>query len=163
MTAIPTAAFACALAVTAAALLWAAWSDARRFLIPNRISVIIAGAYCLALIEMPVAAWVAGLATGIVTLLIGAILFAQKWVGGGDVKLAGAIGLWAGPALFADFLLMTSIVALLLATAMLVARLRRLVGQGGIIRETAKASMPFGIPLAAGGIWVVSLHLASLS
>lgn len=163
MSQVSTAAFACALAVTAAALIWAAWSDVRRFLIPNRISAIIAAAYCMALLEMPVAIWVAGLATGIVTLLIGAILFAQKWVGGGDVKLAGAIGLWAGPALFADFLLMTSIVALLLGVGMLLSRLPRLVGEAGSVRETASASMPFGVPLAAGGIWVVSLHLASLS
>lgn len=163
---IPTSAFIIGLAVTAGALAWAAWSDVRSFLIPNRISVLIGGSYFLAVAFMPTAGWFAGLATGAVTLLIGAILFAQKWVGGGDVKLAAAIALWAGPSLYADFLLMTSLVAVLMGAAMLMTPLPRLLGnsgESGSIGRPGRANMPFGVPLSAGGLWVISLHLASLA
>src|SRR5688572_21648831 len=96
--------------LAAAALAWAAASDLTRFLIPNRACALVALGYVLAAGAMPTAIWLWGLAVGLMLLALGAALFARGLVGGGDVKLAAAIGLWAGPGFLAVFAQGTAIV-----------------------------------------------------
>jgi len=151
------------LSTTMAALGWAAASDVRRYLIPNRISVIIATAYGVAAFGTPFGAWLAGLATGLLVLAVGALLFWRGWTGGGDVKLAAVIALWAGPAHISDFALVTSVAGAVLALAMLTP-LRRLMPQPAEgPAEGLRQPMPFGVPLAAGGLWVAVLQFANLA
>lgn len=156
------AALAFALVLSAVALLWAAASDLSRYLIPNRVCALIAAAYAVAFAGLPVADWLAGLATGFAVLALGAILFARGLVGGGDVKLAAAIGLWAGPAFLSDFALVTALAGAALAAVML-SPLRRLMPRraGDEAAEGFKQPMPFGAPLAAGGAWVLALQFTA--
>ncbi|MDB5465773.1 MAG: cpaA [Phenylobacterium sp.] len=157
------ASVALGLIVTAVALAWAAASDFSRYLIPNRVCALVAAGYALAGFGLPLGPWVAGLAVGVLVLGVGAALFARGWVGGGDVKLAAAVTLWAGPAQFSDFALVTSIVGAALAGLML-SPLRRLMPRPAWA-DGATAGlgqpMPFGVPIAAGGAWVLVLHLTS--
>jgi prepilin peptidase CpaA len=148
------------LSITVAALTWAAVSDFRHFLIPNRISVFVAGGYLIAVAGMPMHAWLAGLATGGAVLAAGTLLFARGFVGGGDVKLASVAALWAGPGLFSDFALATGIVGIALAGLMLSPLRRRLpAAPEGDPTTGLRQPMPFGVALAAGGLWVALLHL----
>ena len=155
-------AFCAALAITACALLWAGASDVRRYLIPNRCSAAIAGAYVLALTALAPLEWLAGVATGMAALGVGLALFARGWVGGGDVKLAAAIALWAGPGRASDFMSVTAVCGAALAIFML-SPLRRLmpIGPDGAAAGLHQP-MPFGVPLAAGGLWLVVSHFMSL-
>lgn len=152
---------AAGLSLAAVALVWAAASDLHRFIIPNRVCALVAAGYLLAGLGLPLDAWAAGLATGIAVLAIGAVLFARGWVGGGDVKLAAAAALWAGPGFLSDFALVTSISGAALGLVLL-SPLRRLL-PGAAHAETTgfRQPMPFGAPLAAGGAWVLALHLSS--
>jgi len=152
-----------ALAITAAALAWAAVSDFRRFLIPNRVCALVAGGYLVALAGMPAHVWLAGLGAGAAVLAVGALLFARGLVGGGDVKLAAVVALWAGPALFSDFVLATGLTGLVLALAMLTPLRRRMpAAPQGDPSEGLRQPMPFGVALAAGGLWVALLHLKTM-
>lgn len=150
--------FTGALLMVSVALIWAAWSDLRTFTIPNSICAAIAAAYPLALLALPPHAWFMGLATGAVVLMAGAVLFAQEWVGGGDVKLASAVALWAGPTLFANWVMVTSIAGALLALAILVTPLPRVLASCRVAETGFNQPMPFGVALAAGGLWVVVRH-----
>jgi prepilin peptidase CpaA len=148
------------LAITAAALIWAAVSDFRRFLIPNRISILVAGGYLIAAGGMPMHAWLMGLATGGAVLALGVLLFARGLAGGGDVKLAAVVALWAGPGLFSAFALATSLAGLVLAAVMLSPLRRRMpAAPEGDPTSGLRQPMPFGVALAAGGLWVALLHL----
>jgi prepilin peptidase CpaA len=150
------------LSVTVVALVWAAASDVRRYLIPNRICALIAGGYALAGLGMPFDAWLAGLATGLALLAVGALLFWRGWVGGGDVKLAAVIALWAGPGLLSEFALVTSVAGVVLAAVMLSPLRRRMPRAAeGPVGGLAQP-MPFGVALAAGGVSVAGLHLMRL-
>jgi prepilin peptidase CpaA len=121
----------------AALLVAAAVEDVRRLIIPNRIPlgiIILYPAYVLST-GAPVD-WVGGSTLAAGALAIGIALFAFRYAGGGDVKLFVAASLWAGPALFPSFLLVTSLVGAAMAAGMLAHR-----------RLTRPASAP--VPAAA--------------
>ncbi|HEV2530413.1 A24 family peptidase [Phenylobacterium sp.] len=148
------------LSITVAAFAWAAVSDFRRFLIPNRICVFVAGGYLIAMAGMPMNAWLLGLATGGAVLALGTLLFARGLVGGGDVKLASVAALWAGPALISQFALVTGLAGLGIAAVMLSPLRRRMpAAPEGDPTRGLRQPMPFGVALAAGGVWVALLHL----
>lgn len=107
----------------AALLTAAAVEDVRRLIIPNRIPlgiIILYPAYVLST-GAPVD-WVGGATLASSALVIGVVLFAFRYAGGGDVKLFVAASLWAGPALFPSFLLVTSLVGAAMAAGMLAHR-----------------------------------------
>ena len=160
-----TAVFIAGLLLGGAALVWAAFSDARRFIIPNRASLLMLGGYLLALPHLGQETWLMGLGVGVLVLAGGVVLFALKLVGGGDVKLAVAIGFWAGPAFFGEFLFLVSIASIVLAISMLTTPLPRLFGTCAFApgAGTFRQPMPFALPLATGGLWVLGLHLASVA
>jgi prepilin peptidase CpaA len=149
-----------ALSITVTALVWAAVSDFRRFLIPNRVCALAAGGYLVALAGMPLHAWLAGLAAGAAVLAVGTLLFARGLVGGGDVKLAAVAALWAGPTLFSDFALVTGLAGIVLALVMLTPLRKHMpAAPDGDPTQGLRQPMPFGVALAAGGLWVALLHL----
>jgi prepilin peptidase CpaA len=88
-------------------VIYAMITDYRRLHIPNAVSILLAAAF------FPFA-WLAGpaipfwphvLVAGAVFLLLFGF-FAMGWLGGGDVKLVGAIMLWAGPSHGANFIVL---------------------------------------------------------
>ena len=93
------------LAVFPAALLIAATTDIYDFKIPNWISILLIAAYPLAGISVgaPMMAMVEGLLLGGAVLVVGFVLFAVKFFGGGDAKLIAAVSPWIGLAGFSEF------------------------------------------------------------
>ncbi len=155
-----------ALSSSAFALVWAAASDLRSYQIPNRASAILAVAFLLMATVVPRAFVLGGLATGAGVLAIGAVLFARRLMGGGDVKLLAAAALWCGPGLLTPFALVTSLSGAALAGVMLSPLRRRLPAPptGGWVSAKPGASAlrqpaPFGVAIALGGLWVLSRYI----
>jgi prepilin peptidase CpaA len=144
-------------------LAWAAVSDITRFEIPNRACGLVAAGFALAAIGAPIAWWGPGLTTGLLGLALGLGLFSRGWLGGGDVKLAAAIALWAGPGRLADFAVVTALAGLGVTAVMLSPLGRRMPHPPGEVAADFRHPMPFGAPLALGGAWVAFCHLATLS
>jgi len=163
-----TATFATAslLAITACVLVWAAASDLRHYVIPNAASVIIVIAFILTACFMPVRFLTGGLLTGLAILAIGAFFFARGWMGGGDVKLLAAVSLWAGPSYLSVFAVVTGLSGAILAAVML-SPLRRYMPMASADALTmtgpAQEPMPYGVAIAAGGLFILALYLPPLS
>ena len=86
------------LVATAAILLWVAVNDFRSFKIPNNFIVALVALFCLYVLvsgRWAVLHWHAGFAAAMFLLLL--VCYAQKWIGGGDVKLLTVGFLWTGP------------------------------------------------------------------
>jgi prepilin peptidase CpaA len=149
------------LGLAAAGLAWAAASDLARYLIPNRACALVVGGYGLAVLALPLSQWLAGAGVGLAAFALAAGLFARGWLGGGDVKLAGAIALWAGPGLLSPFLLGTAVSGALLAGVLVTPVGRRTMRRPAAVATGVDHPMPFGAPLAVGGGWVLALHLST--
>ena len=91
-------------------------------------------------------------------------LFAVGAIGGGDVKLISAVSLWAGPQGIILLLLVTTVAGGLLGLAILVQHNMKS-GQGSpvknqptgkvnALKESLAKPIPYGIAIAAGGLFV---------
>ncbi|HZS81942.1 MAG TPA: prepilin peptidase [Stellaceae bacterium] len=153
-----------AMLLSAGALLAAAFCDVRSYQIPNRLPAIIALSFLAAAPGTGAASAVAAIATAGGVFAIGVVLFVQRCLGGGDVKLLAATALWVPPALFAPFTLVTAAVGAALGLVML-SPLRRWLppapeellssGVAGSLRQP----MPFGVAIAAGGLFALAARL----
>ncbi len=161
---------AVALAVLVAALLGAAVSDIRRYLIPNRYPIAIVLAYLVYATGHPLDQGLWGLAAGAAAFVLCALLFAAGIFGGGDAKLLAATALWAGPSLAATFLMYTVLAGGALALAWLTP-LRRLMpvapqaqpsaapgAETAGLRSRLHQPTPYGAAIAAGGLYVAALR-----
>ncbi|MHA1113864.1 MAG: A24 family peptidase [Alphaproteobacteria bacterium] len=142
-----------------ALLAWAAVSDLRRYVIPNRVclaAVALYPAYVMMVptaVDWPGAALVAG-----ASLAVGFVAFALRLMGGGDAKLFAAGALWAGPELAIPFVFVTALAggALALITitpwrALFPAAMMTLGAEAHVIR---RAEIPYGVAIATGGLFV---------
>ncbi len=161
---------AVALAVLVTALLAAAVSDIRRYLIPNRYPLAIALAYLVYATGHPLDQGLWGLAAGVAAFVLCAVLFAAGIFGGGDAKLLAATTLWAGPSLALPFLLYTVLAGGVLALAWLTP-FRRLMpaapqaepgpepaAETAALRSRLHQPTPYGAAIAAGGLYVAALR-----
>lgn len=160
------------LTVVAAALtlVWAAVSDVRHYMIPNRIPVILGVGFLIMGLFLKTPFLLGGAATGALVLLVGAALFGRGLMGGGDVKLLAAMALWSGPTMLAPFALVTSLTGALLAAVMLsplkavLPRPPERVRPAGDKPVSAVSQpMPFGVAIAAGGLWVLGRYLTMIT
>jgi len=147
---------------------YAAYSDWRKFIIPNYMSLIIVALYPVAVFTAPVEVdWLFALLTAGITFVVGFLLFATGFFGGGDVKLITGLSLWAGPSLIVSFL-----VSVVLAGGILVILIlmREAVKQseeaGGLIRGAkaairARTPVPYGVAIAFGSIPIFFHHFES--
>ena len=87
---------------------------------------------------------------------LGTLAFAAGAMGGGDVKLAAAASLFAGPALILDFVTVTALVGGLAGRGHPGRRADRPVASagGGTVRARLRGNLPYGPAIAAGGLWV---------
>ncbi len=127
--------------------------------IPNWISGLVVLAFFPAAIAvgLPPLGLAVHLGVGLVALLVGAGMFALRWIGGGDAKLLAAACLWFGPAGTGAFLLWTAIFGGLFCLALVLARnwLRAypFQGPGWAVRLLApKGDIPYGVAIAAGAL-----------
>jgi prepilin peptidase CpaA len=143
-------------------LLLAAWQDWRTMQIADGIS--------LGIVAIFVAWAVTGFVSGTFSLLdlalalvcaagtfgVGALVFAAGGVGGGDVKLATVVALFAGPVLILDFATVTALFGGLMGVAVLAGAPIGPVGPagGGTVGARLRSNLPYGPAIAAGGLWV---------
>lgn len=143
-------------------LLLAAWQDLRTMRIADQVSLSVVAIFTI---------WAsAGLADGALTLGelglavlgavgvfgIGAVAFALGALGGGDVKLAAAASLFAGPSLLLDFAAVTAMAGGVLGVAILSGAPIGPVAPAGnsTVRARLRGSLPYGPAIAAGGLWI---------
>lgn len=156
---------ALALTVFAAAMLVAAFEDFRRLTIPNLLPVVLCAAWPVYFLAMTPSLYGALGAIGCAAavFLVGAVLFARGWLGGGDVKLLSAATLWAGPAETPSLLLLTGVLGGVLALFLLMpfgnqvaAAARGMLGQPPLPAERGFAiPVPYGVAIAGAALIVV--------
>jgi len=140
----------------AALLLVGAIADVRARLIPDWVSLGIAGLYPIYVIAAGSPHWLGALGVALAVFVVGFALFALGLAGGGDVKLLAATALWAGPAMILPLLVVTGLAGGLVALVALavVALLRG--------RKAALGyGIPYGVAIAVGGLSVA--HRLALS
>ncbi|MBN9145261.1 MULTISPECIES: A24 family peptidase [unclassified Novosphingobium] len=134
----------------AIALLVAAYTDIRRRQIDNWLNAGIALAAPLfwwaSHMGLAEIGWQLALAAGAFVVLAG--LFAIGAMGGGDVKLLVALALWIKPVGFAQLLMVMAVSGGVLTVALAAWHVAR--------RHPRKPSIPYGIAIALGGLWVIA-------
>jgi len=146
-------------------LVAAGWQDLRTMRIANALPLAVVAVFAIwAVIGLAAGtltvtdiAWALACAIGL--FLAGAVVFAVGAMGGGDVKLAAAAGLFAGPSLLPDFLTITALVGGLLGLAIVAgAPVSPAISAsaGGTVRARLRGGLPYGPAIAAGGLWVAA-------
>jgi prepilin peptidase CpaA len=141
----------------AAALLTAATTDLRARIIPNRLNAAVA--------LLAIGWWFAtglswteiGVQIGIaaVTFAIFAGIFALGWMGGGDVKLIGALALWLPALPLARMLVLMVLGGGLLSLAILIHhRLRK---------NEGTPEVPYGVAIAVAALFVLTNDLLTIT
>ena len=155
------------LSALAAALAYGAWTDIRERIIDNWLNLGIA-------LAAPLFWWAGGvpiwpdvaiqLAQGLIVTLLFAILFAFGALGGGDVKLLGALALWFPPVPMVSLIVIMSILGGVLTVFMMVhARLNRrsILAPAGdqsddnVPKSEEKIEIPYGVAISAAGLWTI--------
>ena len=157
-----------AIALTAfgVVMAFAAFEDFRRLVIPNLLPILLVVMWPVYFAAAPsFYGALAAIGCALAVFLVGAVLFARGYLGGGDVKLLSAATLWAGPAGTPELLMLTGVLGGALALFLLapfgghlVMAARALLGQpmldAGHGRTTA---VPYGVAIA-GAALIVTLH-----
>jgi prepilin peptidase CpaA len=146
------------------AICFAALEDMRIFKIPNWTSATIAAAfvpyYLLHSWLFPIGMH---LIIAAVIFLITATFWRLKLIGGGDVKLLTAVGIWLGPGLAFSFVLIMTLASIAIAVALILIRKFSWVIYAGTplrpmlrmvaIAETGKC--PYALPIAIAALMTV--------
>jgi len=146
-----------------ALVLSAAFSDAATFTIPNWIPLALLAIFPVAALAVSLPLPTLGLhvAVGVAALVVGMVMFALRWVGGGDAKLIAAAALWLGAPATPSFLLGGALVGGGLAMTLLLLRsdaMRPMVALGPrwVTRLAAPdQGVPYGVAIAAGALWAL--------
>lgn len=156
------------LAVLALLLVAAAWQDLRSMRIADGLSLgIVASFIAWALAGVAAGSYSFGslglaLACAVGVFLLGALAFAAGGLGGGDVKLAAATSLFAGPGLLLDFALIVAVAGGVLGLAILAgAPIGPVTASDRTVRARLGHNLPYGPAIALGGLWV-AFSLASI-
>ena len=133
-------------------LVIAAIGDIRRYTIPNRLCSVVAALAVPYLVATSLADGqpllpLLGIQIGVALLVFAgfALLFALGAMGGGDVKLIGALVLWCPASRILELLYLVALFGGALALVILI--LRR-------VRGNANRAVPYGVAIAAGGIGI---------
>jgi len=139
------------LGLLALLLVVASWGDLKTRTISNGLNI------AVALLAIPFW-WASGLALWPdITLQIGVALlvfaafagvFALGGMGGGDVKLLGALALWLPWPAVLTLLVIMSLAGGALTLAMLIRK--------RLAHSEARLEIPYGVAIAFGGLWLIS-------
>ncbi|MEM7780134.1 MAG: prepilin peptidase [Pseudomonadota bacterium] len=151
------------LVALAIALLFAAYTDVRSRKIANWLNIAIAAGapafwWASGLSLWPDMAWQLGFAIVVSGLLIGVAWIGYKIgvviLGGGDIKLLGALALWLTPLNYVDMLWHMA----LCGGAIAIFFLLRLM----IMKPKTRGVLPYGVAIAFGTLWVLYPQLAAV-
>jgi prepilin peptidase CpaA len=150
----------------------AALKDLTTFTIPNWISIALVAAFYPVALALGAPLGVIGTCTlvGVAGLLVGMVMFAFNWIGGGDAKLLAATALWIGWPAVLPFVLATAVAGGALALLLLQMRsalLRPWMERGPAWMTrlaTDGADAPYGVAICAGALFILPqsalLHLS---
>jgi prepilin peptidase CpaA len=147
-------------AVFPALVIVAALGDLTTYRIRNWLSLALVAGFAAAAPAMglPLAALGLHLGVGAGALVLGMVMFALGWIGGGDAKLFAAAALWLGWPAMATYGVVTCVAGGGLATGLLVLRsayLRPFVVTGpawvGRLAEPGE-NVPYGVAIAVGAL-----------
>ncbi len=143
------------LAGLAALLIVAAAWDLRTRTIPDLVNIAIALLapvfwYASGMDLWPDAAMRIGAALAIFLAFYG--LFCLGGIGGGDVKMVGAVALWFGPMTTLKFFILTTLIGGVVSIATLIHHKRGLAGKP----EQGKPEVPYGVAIAAAALWLLA-------
>jgi prepilin peptidase CpaA len=145
------------------AMALAASSDLLTMRISNRlVLVLVAGFFLIALaVNLPLQQVAMHVAAALTALAVGFALFALRWIGGGDAKLAAATTLWLGFGLSLPYLLYAAALGGVLTLCILMLRripLTPLIARWEWLERLhdKKSGVPYGIALAAAGLLTYS-------
>lgn len=137
----------------------AASSDLLTMRISNRlILLLVVGFFVMAIaMNLPLQQFALHVGCAAIVLVVAFAMFALRWVGGGDAKLAAATTLWLGFGLTLPYLVYAALLGG--ALTLIVLLLRRLPLSPLIARfrwierlHDRKSGVPYGIALAAAGL-----------
>ncbi len=87
------------------------WFDVSNYTIPNWLVGLMLLAYPFAVMMAHHSVdWKMAVAGMMLVLVVGYIVFAMKWMGGGDIKLITACALWVGLTNLPDFIFITALI-----------------------------------------------------
>ncbi len=136
-------------------LVWTAWYDTKTMTIPNWVSMVVIGLFViLALVvrlSWPLPAW--HLLSAFIAFVIGFLAFIPGLMGGGDVKLIAALGLWMRPQNLIVFLMLVAVIGGVISIFVII----RSVAQGkhkgeGGIRAIFRQKSPYGPAIVIAGL-----------
>jgi prepilin peptidase CpaA len=139
------------LGLLAAMLAWIAVVDVRTYTISDRINLAIALLAPLYWLSAGVPLWpdaAIRIGVGIGVFLMFAVAFYLGAMGGGDVKLAGALALWFTPYESLKLIVIMSLVGGLLTLVVL--------GFHRARKKEGRPEVPYGVAIAAGGMWLLA-------
>lgn len=155
-----------ACAVTIALLVSLAWFDVVHRRLPNTLIGVVALLYFLVAVfaKVPLSTIAAHVAVALLAFLVGALLFAVRMLGGGDVKFAAAVFLWSGASLAWPTFVLISLAGLVVALVALTA--------GWLVRRSPQAwladlarpwaatrGVPYGVAIALGALPILALRM----
>jgi len=137
-------------AMLALLLLWGAATDLRSRIISNRLNLVIA-------LLAPLWWWAHGLALypdialqlgqAAVLFALFTLLFALGMMGGGDVKMLGALALWLPLPAIVTLLVVMSLAGGVVTIATL--------AHHKIMKRIGQPEIPYGVAIALAGLWVL--------
>lgn len=142
---------------------FAASSDLLTMRISNKLVLLLAGGFVVMalIVELPLQQFAMHLLCAFVVLVVAFAMFAMRWIGGGDAKLAAATTLWLGFGFTLPYLAYTAIFGGVLTLAILA--LRRAPLNPWIARfdwlnrlHDPKQGVPYGIAMAIAGMLTYS-------
>jgi prepilin peptidase CpaA len=141
----------------------AACEDFRRLVIPNLLPVALCGLWVVFFAAAPtLSGGLAALGCAAAVFVVGALLFACGWLGGGDVKLLSAAALWAGPAGLVPLLMFTAVIGgalgllwLTPAGRQLIVWTRNLLSSPVSTEGGLAAPIPYGVSIAVAALIVI--------
>lgn len=141
----------------ALALLFAAYGDWLRRDIPNKLNAAIALTapfywWAAGFSLWPEVAIIVGLALALFALFT--IAFTIGAMGGGDVKMIGALALWLTPLQLPIMLIVMALSGGVLTIAML--------AHHRWAKKIEKPEIPYGVAIAIGGLWVVMNEILTI-
>ncbi len=142
--------------------MYSANSHVRRYRIPNN-SIQLQIGFLPAHVRLSTSAidYPATAVAAISVFVISLGFYALKRLGGGDVKLMGAVAVWAGAAHLADFIVVMAlaggVLSIIYITHFYIAPALRFdhAGPSGSLDNALSTKLPYGVAIASGGLAVL--------
>ncbi|MFN4210286.1 MAG: prepilin peptidase [Devosia sp.] len=138
---------------------FAASSDLLTMRISNKLVLLLVVGFCVVAISinLPLQQFAMHVTCALVVLAVGFVLFALRWIGGGDAKLAAATTLWLGFGLTLPYLVYAALLGGVLTLLILALRNVPLTPFLARFRwlerlHDRKSGVPYGIALALAGL-----------